>query len=100
MSKKVGKIVGVKPTGIQILIEHLTAQEASGSSIVVGENADIGAPQAYVLAIGPGLEEERDKLGFKVGDRVVVQGKYIPLPKPEGQKRELGVIDHVNIKAV
>lgn len=98
--KKTGKIIRVSPSGIQVLIEHLTTQETIGSKIIVGETADVGTPQAYVLEIGAGLVDQRDKLGFKEGDRVLVQGKYIPVPKPDGQIRELGIINYTDIKAV
>lgn len=99
-NKKPGKVVGIRPTGIQILIENLTAQEMSGGSVIVGDDSDVGTPQAYILAIGPGMNPDDNKLGFKVGDRVIVVGKYTPVPKPAGQKRELGIIDYTNIKAV
>jgi co-chaperonin GroES (HSP10) len=99
-NKAVSKITHITPSGIQVLIEHLTPQEIVSNKIIVSEKSDVGTPQAYVLAIGPGLEGEKEKLGFKVGDRVIVQGKYIPLPKLEGQTRELGIITYTDIKAV
>jgi len=98
--KSPGEVIQVRPTGIQVLIEHLTSQELVSGGIILMEKTDIGTPQAYVLAIGSGLEDQKDKLGFKVGDRVLVQGKYIPVPKPTGQIRELGIVSFNDIKAV
>lgn len=75
-------VVGVKPCGTQVLVEILTAQEALGTKLVVSETASVnGAPQGYVLAVGPKVASD---LGFKVGDRVTLHGNFTPLP--EGQK--------------
>jgi len=99
MKKKIpGRIKGVRPVLSQILVEQLTAQEASGSRLALNENADMGAPQAYILDMGPALETAN--LGFKIGSRVVIQGHYIPMPKPPGQDRVLGIIEAHNVKAV
>lgn len=94
-----GKILNVRAASSQILVEILTPKEASGSFLSLGEDVDMGAPQAYILDIGPALLETAN-LGFKIGDRVVLQGKYVPMPKPEGQKRVLGIIEIASIKAV
>jgi hypothetical protein len=77
-------IVGVKPCGTQVLVEVLTAQEALGTKLVVSESTSInGAPQGYVLAVGPKVSSD---LGFAVGDRVTLHGNFTPVP--EGQKLE------------
>ena len=79
-------------------MEHLSPQEVAGGIIQLSETTNVGTPQAYVLAIGPGLDQS--KLGFEVGDRVIVQGSFVPMPKLEGQTRSLGVVEIHNIKAV
>lgn len=79
---RVPSVCGVRPCGTQILVELLTAQEALGTILQIDSSASIhGAPQGYVLDIGPRVVED---LGFKKGDRVTLNGNYTPLP--EGQK--------------
>lgn len=97
-NKTPSRIVGVRPAFSSILVEHLSPQEVMGSVLTLSDNSDVGTPQAYVLAIGPGLDQS--KLGFVVGDRVIVQGNFVPMPRPEGQTRPLGVVEIHNIKAV
>lgn len=85
------------PANQQILIERLTAQEASGITLTITDKAEMGAPQAYILAIGPRVPED---LGFKVGDRVILQGTYVPVPKYGMSHRERGLVDIHNIRGV
>jgi co-chaperonin GroES (HSP10) len=92
-----GEIISIKPALSQILIEHLSAHETSGSDLIITKN-EKETPQAYVVAIGPALDHT--KLGFSVGSRVVIQGSYIPVPKPKNQERPLGIIEIHNIKAI
>ena len=77
----VPSIVGCKPVGQQVLVEHLTDNEMMGTALALpGKSRTAGEiQQSYVLAIGPMLDQE--KWGFKVGDRVMVQGSYNPVPK-------------------
>jgi hypothetical protein len=91
------KIVGVRPTGSQILVELLTAQEALGTSMIVGDQSEVGSPQAYILSFGPGLKED---VGLKVGDRVLLQGSYVPVPKFDESPRRRGLLEVHNVKAV
>ena len=93
------KIVGVKPTGSQIMIELLTAQEVLGTTMLVNDDqADVGSPQAYVVAFGPGVKV--DDISFKVGDRVLLQGSYVPIPKFDSNPRRKGLVEMHGIKAV
>ena len=96
---KAARVVDAKATGTFILVEMLTAQEASGSSLIINDNAKV-APQAYIVSIGPALEA--DKWGIKVGDRVLLQGNYVPLPKITNRpgSRELGIVQSHDIKCV
>lgn len=90
------KVVGVKPTGSRVLIEMLTSQEILDTKIFVRETAsNDGPPQAVVLAIGPTLVDH----GLTLGDRVVLQGKYIPVPNCESDKIR-GIVEYNDIKAI
>lgn len=81
-TRPVPSVVGVNPCGSQVLVELLTAQEALGTVLHIDSAASVnGAPQGYVLALGPRVPED---MGFKTGDRVTLHGNYTPLP--EGQK--------------
>lgn len=82
VATRVPSVVGVNPCGSQILVELLTAQEALGTVLHVDSSAAVsGAPQGYIMALGPKTPED---LGFKKGDRVTLHGNYTPVP--EGQK--------------
>lgn len=95
---KVGTITGVKATGSLILVEMLTADEVTGTHLLISKKTDYGTPQGYILDIGPAVDSE--KLGFKVGDRVLVQGNYVPVPEMPNHTRKMGIVDIYNIKAV
>lgn len=95
--KKTSKIVAVKPTLSLILVEHLKADEVNQSSLIVNENADYGAPQAYIIELGPSVPPES---GLSVGDRVLLQGSYIPVPNFDRHPRERGLVEMHNVKAV
>lgn len=94
---RAGSIVGAKATGSMVLVEMLTAQEAIGTVLTIGENSK-GPPQGYIVDIGPALEA--DKWGIKVGDRVLLQGSYVPVPKVRSGGRELGIVQAHDIKCV
>lgn len=98
MAKKVKTIVGVKPTLSQILVERLNAAEVMGTILTVNDNSDYGAPQGYVLALGPSVKA--DECGIHVGDRVLITGTYVPVPNFDGSARERGLLELHNIKAV
>jgi len=98
MSKKV---IDVVPVGSQVLIENIGTKEILNSSKIIVDNeiAIEGAPQAYVLAIGPKIN--KDDWNFKVGDRVIVQVKYIAIYKNYWKSdREMGLIEPSMIKAI
>ena len=95
--KRAGRIVGAKPTGALVLVEILEAQEALGTRLSVGKNSMGDCPQAYVLDMGPNVE--KDKWGFDIGDRVLLQGSYNPLPNWDGL-RDKGIVECHAIKSV
>lgn len=91
-------VKGLKPFGSSILIEHLTPQEIMGTDLYVGDDAKTDtAPQGYIIALGPKVDSS---IGLKVGDRVIVQGNFVPVPTLNGNKRVHGIIEVHNIKAI
>ena len=54
------KIVDVKPVGTQILIEILSQQEMSGTTIELSKNSDLKyTPQGYIVAVGPAFKADQ-----------------------------------------
>jgi co-chaperonin GroES (HSP10) len=98
----VPNITGVKPCGATVLVEHLTDNEMLGTHLDLPKKSkSVEVQQSYILAIGPALDQS--KLGFKVGDRVMVVGSYNPVPKLLGENeeiREKGIVEVYNIRAV
>ena len=92
----VPNITGVRPVGAQILVAFLSAQEALGTRLHVGEEVKAGAPQGYVQAIGPLVDE---KYGIKVGDRVICSGSFTPCPEYKSD-RVMGLVEPHTIKAI
>lgn len=80
------------------MIELLNAQEALQTELRITDNAKLEAPQAYILALGPGVDQKI--WGFSPGDRVVFSGMMTPLPKLEGGTRQRGIIDAFSVRAV
>ncbi len=96
--QKVPDIRSIHPFGSSILIENLKPDEVLGTSLYVQDDAETeGAPQAYVVELGPNLTED---CGLKVGDRVVVQGSFIPVINTESNGRERGILEIHNIKGI
>jgi len=97
--RRAGSVCGAKATGTMILVEMLTAQETLGTVLSLGNKTKSGSPQGYIVGIGPALKAE--EWGFKVGDRVLLQGSYVPVPwTRHGTERELGIVMSHDIKCV
>lgn len=94
--RKVGNIENVKAIGYFVLVEMLTPDESLNSPLAVTNTKGL-PPQAYIVDIGPALN--RKEWGIEVGDRVVIQGVYVPVPTPTGA-RELGIVQAHDIKCV
>jgi len=92
------KLKGVTPAGSSILVEMLNADEALGTTLYVKNDSNVGAPQGYILAFGPSLKQ--DEIHLKVGDRVLLQGTFVPVPNFDESKRQRGLVEIHNIKAV
>ena len=97
---RVPSVDSVRPLGSTVIIELLRPEEIMGTSLLIGEEVSAGgAPQAYVLDIGPAVDKER--WGVKVGDRVVLVGTYTPLPDSAAKNgRKIGVVESHVIKAI
>jgi len=89
-------ITGVVPLGNQVLVERLSEGELSGSSLII-EVQDKPSNQAYVLAMGPQVNKE---YGLKIGDRVLLQGSFVPVPVYGDSKRERNLVFPDMIKAI
>jgi hypothetical protein len=97
MLKRAGSVCGVRATGTMIIVEMLTAQECAGTILSLGSTKP-SSPQGYIVDIGPALKPE--EWGIKVGDRVLLQGSYVPVPFNRTADRELGVVMAHDIKCV
>ena len=76
MSKrKLGKVKSIVPVGNQVLIERLTVEEATGASTILSVNSSELSNQAIILDIGPMVPKD---YGISVGDRVMLQGSFVP----------------------
>ena len=96
--KSLPEVVNVVPTGQRVLIENLKPKEVMGTSLELGDNVEMaGAPQAYVIALG---SEVPESFGIKVGSRVIVVNKFVPVPNPDDTGRVRGIIEYHNIQAV
>jgi len=92
----VPSISGIRPVGTQILVEFLTAQEALGTRLHVGDEVKAGAPQGYVKFVGPKVDPD---WGIKVGDRVLCSGNFTPCPEIKSD-RMVGLVEPHCIKAI
>ena len=102
--KKVPTIDHIKPAGSSLLVEMLNADEILNTNFYISEDTEsVGPPQAYITAIGPGLKAMIDKgesLFLKIGDRVLLQGNYVPVPNWDDCARKRGLVEFYNVKAV
>lgn len=96
---KTPKLVDVKPTGSQILVEILTAQELANTNITISDKTDLKVPlQGYVRATGPGFKAE--DWGYKVGDRVLISGNGVIAPTYDDTHRDRFFMEPHAIKGV
>jgi co-chaperonin GroES (HSP10) len=92
------KIKKIVPVGNQVLVERLKASEINPSSILLSGSAqDEDSNQAYILALGPQVSKE---YGIKVGDRVFLQGSFVPAVALDDDIRQKNLIYPDMIKAV
>lgn len=98
-AKRVRQVSGAKATGTFILVEKLTEEECANTPIILpnGEQTK-NSNQAYIVDIGPALEA--DKWGIAVGNRVLLQGSFVPVPAKSPSGRELAIVTPHDLKAV
>ena len=99
--KTPGRITDITPTGSNIMIELLNEDEMMGTTLTL-VSAKTTKPkdearQAYILAVGPAVA---DNYGFKVGDRIILSGMGVPLPKFGSTDRDKVLVEPHSIKAV
>jgi hypothetical protein len=97
MKRKAQKVIGARACGSQILVELLSDQESMNTRLSVGKASGI-PPQAFIVDIGPASAEA--PWGFEVGDRVLLQGNYVPVPKFNDNDREYGMVEPTAIKCI
>lgn len=97
--KRAPKIVGVHPFGSKILVEVIPAEELIETSLYVPDNVSSdGAPQAYIVEVGPGITPES---GLAVGQRIYWSGKGTAVSDPRASdKRVRALLEVHNIQAV
>ena len=104
VATRVPVIDHIKPAGSSLLVEMLKPDEVLNTNFYISEDSEsAGPPQAYITAIGPGLKAMIDKgesLFLKVGDRVLLQGNYVPVPNWDDCPRKRGLVEFHNVKAV
>lgn len=93
---KVKVVVGVAPVGNQVLVERLNEDELVASSVIIS-NKTTPSNQGYILAIGPLVVKD---YGLKVGDRVLLQGSFVPVPNFTKSNREQNLVFPDMIKAI
>lgn len=95
-------IIGVKPTGSQVLVEMLTEQEMLGTTMtLVGSKQQTKKNEAYqgfVRAVGPSVQ--LDNWGFKIGDRVLISGSAVPCPNWDKGERDRVLLEPSAIRGV
>lgn len=95
----VPSISGLKPTGSQVLIEVLTANELMGTTLAISEKTDLKVPlQGYVKAVGPSFNP--DSWGYSVGNRVLISGSGVMAPKYDDSPRDRFFMEPSAVKSV
>jgi co-chaperonin GroES (HSP10) len=95
---KCPKIAAVHPFGSKILVEVLQPDETIQTTLYLSDKTqDDGAPQAYILELGPGVAADS---GLKVGQRVYWNGKGTAVNDPRASKRVRALLEIHNIQAI
>jgi hypothetical protein len=95
----VPKVKAVIPCGSQVLVETLTVQELSGTTIAISEKAELKVPlQGYIRAVGPNFRSA--DWGFGIGDRVLISGGGVIAPNYDNSERDRFFMEPHAIKSV
>ena len=94
-------VTEARAVGNMVLFEEIGEAELLGTTIelVTDKNSKQQVPhEAFILDIGPMVDKE--KYGYDIGDRVVVNGAFSEMPKATWKNgRKIGSIDPGGIKA-
>lgn len=93
-------ITAVHPTASRVLIEIIEARELIKTELHLPEGtaADDGAPQAYIIELGPNVPEDSY---YVVGQRIYWEGKGTPVQDPRCKPNRLrALLEFSNIKAI
>lgn len=92
------KMAAVHPFGSLVMIELLGADDLNDTSLHLPDNTvvDDGAPQAYIVELGPKVSEES---GLEIGQRIYWQGNCIPVNDPRSS-RVRGLLEMHQIKGL
>lgn len=95
----VPRIKAVHPFGSKILVEVLRPEEQLGTSLFVDDKTKVdGAPQAYIVELGPQVPPE---CGLKVGQRIYWEGKGVAVEDPRTTNKRVRALMEVSlIKAI
>lgn len=94
------KVKEIKAVGNSILVELLSQQEMAETNFILVEKDkkdSMGPPQGRILKMGPFVDYEN--YGIKEGDRVVLTGSFVPMPRV-GNDKTKAIVDVTAIKAV
>ena len=93
------KVIDCTPGATLVMVRMLDANEVLGTTLVLAGDTDPdqGAPQAYILKLGSLVDE---KFGFEPGQRVLLQGTFVPVPQYGDDEHMKGLVDPHNIKAI
>lgn len=93
------KVAGVHPFGSKLLVEVLKADELLNTKLIVSDKTTLdGAPQAYIVELGPQVSAES---GLKTGQRIFWTGKGTQIEDPRGTNgRVRALLEVSNILAI
>ena len=99
-NKSVPKVKAVHPFGSKVLVECVNNKELIDTNLFIPEDtAPSDAPQAYILELGPALDE---KSGLEVGQRIYWEGKGLAVNDPRSEKsgRVVALLKVHNVRGI
>jgi len=100
LRSNVPAVLAVHPTAARVLVEIIEARELIKTDLHLPEGTagDDGAPQAYIIELGPTVPEE---CGYEVGQRVYWKGTGTPVQDPRGTHNRIRcLLEFSNIMAL
>ena len=92
------KIIDCSPGATLVLVGMLDAKEILGTVLEVpGESPDVGSPQGHILKVGSMVDPD---FGLEPGQRVLLQGTFVPVPQYGDEDRIKGLVNPHDIKAI